>query len=87
MRRVFILVLFFLIPTIAPALAQSATPAPGKITVTSLLAQDYTIAGTLSVPSGGAGLFMRKASKLYFCFLSETPTSETVSTKYCKPVE
>jgi hypothetical protein len=72
---------------IAPALAQSATPSPEQITVSALLAQDYAIAGTLSVPSGGAGLFMRKGASLYFCFLTETPTSAAVSTRYCKPVE
>ena len=68
------------------ALAQSGG-ASEKITVSSLLAQDYTIAGTLSVPSGGAGLFMRKDKMLYFCFATETPMSATISTRYCKPVE
>src|SRR5207245_2285241 len=37
--------------------------------------------------SAGAGLFMRKADKMYACFASETPTSPTISTRYCKPVE
>ena len=87
MRRVSICVLWCLVLGVTPTLAQSTTPAPDKITATSLLAQDYVIAGTLSVPSGGAGLFMRKDSKLYFCFLTETPQSATVSTRYCKPVE
>ena len=72
---------------IAPALAQSAAPSFEKITVSSPLAQDYAIAGTLSVPSGGAGLFMRKGASLYLFFLTETPNSTTVSTQYCKPVE
>jgi len=51
---------------IAPALAQSAAPSFEKITVSSPLAQDYAIAGTLSVPSGGAGLFMRKGRQPLF---------------------
>ena len=81
MRSVSICVVFIMTAGLAPALAQSE-----KITVSSLLAQDYAIAGTVSVPSGG-GLYLRKAAKLYFCFLSETPKSATVSTQYCKPVE
>ncbi|MBR1225598.1 hypothetical protein JQ629_19020 [Bradyrhizobium sp. AUGA SZCCT0222] len=55
--------------------------------MSSLLAQDYAIAGTSATPSGGAGLFLRKGAKLYFCFVSETRQSATVSTEYCKPVE
>ena len=65
-------------------LAQTAAE---KVTVSSLLAQDYAIAGTSATPSGGAGLFLRKGAKLYFCFVSETRQSATVSTEYCKPVE
>jgi hypothetical protein len=64
-----------------PALAQSE-----KLTASSLLAQDYEIAGTVA-PSGGVGLFMKKGAKLYFCFLSENRQSTTVLTNYCKPVE
>jgi hypothetical protein len=82
MRKVSIRVALIMTAGLAPASAQS-----DKVTVSSLLALDYTIAGTLSVPSGGAGLFMRKEAKLYFCFLTETPTSATVATQYCKPVE
>lgn len=67
------------------ALAQTAPVE--KITVSSLLAQDYAIAGTTAVPSGGAALFLRKGAKLYFCFVTETRQSATVSTEYCKPVE
>jgi hypothetical protein len=78
---------WLLICGVTPALAQTASPPAETITVSSLLAQDYAIAGTLSVPTGGAGLFMRKGAKLYFCFLTETRQSATVSTQYCKPVE
>jgi hypothetical protein len=67
-----------------PAAAQTSS---GKVTVSSLLAQDYQIAGSVGVPSGGAGLFLRKDRKLYFCYLTETPKSATVTTDYCKPVE
>ena len=71
----------------APALAQTATTSAEKVTVSSLLAQDYAIAGTASTPAGGAALFLRKGAKLYFCFATETRQSATVSTEYCKPVE
>lgn len=67
-----------------PTLAQTAA---AKITVGSLLAQDYAIAGTSATAGGGAGLFLRKGAKLYFCFVAETRESATVSTEYCKPVE
>lgn len=68
----------------APSLAQTSAE---KVTVSSLLAQDYAIAGTSAPASGGAGLFLRKGPKLYFCFVSETRQSATVATEYCKPVE
>ena len=87
MCRASISTLGFLTLAVAPALAQSTAPSPVNMTVSSLLAQGYAIAGTVSAPSGGAGLFMRKDTSLYFCFLSETPKSQTVSTEYCKPVE
>ena len=82
MYRASIRLVVITIGGLAPAFAQSE-----KVTVSSLLAQDYAIAGTVSVPSGGGGLYLRKAAKLYFCFLTETPTSATVATQYCKPVE
>jgi hypothetical protein len=68
----------------SPSAAQSSTE---KVTVSSLLAQDYLVAGAVPAPSGGAGLFLRKDKKLYFCYVTETPKSATVTTDYCKPVE
>ena len=57
-----------------------------KVTVQGLLKDRYLIVG--AVPSSaGPGLFLRKRDKLYLCFVAETPTSQTVSTQYCKPVE
>jgi hypothetical protein len=67
--------------------AASAQTPSAKITVTSLLSQDFVIAGTTAVPSGGLGLLLRKAKKVYFCYLTETQASATVATEYCKPVE
>jgi hypothetical protein len=63
---------------------QTATPA---ITVQSLLAQDYAVVGTTAPVGGGGGVYLQKKEKLYFCFIAETPSSTTVATRYCKPVE
>jgi hypothetical protein len=55
------------------ASAQPAADPPGStVTVGSLLAQDYAISGVVSTPSGGAGLFMLRGARLYFCFVTET---------------
>jgi hypothetical protein len=66
--------------TCGPALADD------PVTVTSLLKQGFDVVGVIQ-SSAGAGVFMRKADKLIACFAAETPTSTTISTRYCKPVE
>ncbi len=63
-----------------------AARADDPITVASLLKQGFDVVGVIQT-SAGAGVFMRKADKLIACFASETPTSKTISTRYCKPVE
>jgi len=63
-----------------PALADD------PVTVSSLLKQGFDVVGVMN-SSAGAGVFMRKADKLIACFAAETPTSTTISTRYCKPVE
>jgi hypothetical protein len=64
------------------------TPAPAeRVTVSSLINQGYDLVSTIAPASGGSGLFLRKGTRLYFCFVSETPQSATVMTRYCKPVE
>jgi hypothetical protein len=45
------------------------------------------VVGTTAPASGGGGVFLQKKEKLYFCYVAETPTSTTVATRYCKPVE
>jgi hypothetical protein len=35
----------------------------------------------------GPGLFLQKKDQLVVCFVSETKTSKSVTTQYCKPVE
>jgi hypothetical protein len=67
------------------ALAGTAS-AQEKVTVQALLKDRYLIVGTVP-SSAGPGLFLRKRDKLYLCFVAETPTSQTVATQYCKPVE
>lgn len=62
MRSLSINLLCFLTAGVAPVLAQSATPP--SATVSSLLASGYAIAGTVSVPSGGGGLYLRKEDTL-----------------------
>ena len=60
--------------------------AEDQVSVASLMKQGFDVVGVTQT-SVGAGLFMRKADKLVACFVSETPTSTTISTRYCKPVE
>jgi hypothetical protein len=35
----------------------------------------------------GGAVYLQKKEKLYFCYVTETATSATVATRYCKPVE
>jgi hypothetical protein len=63
-----------------------AAHAQEPVTVKSLLAQDFAVVGTFRDVAGG-GIFLQKKDKLFFCLVAETPTSTTVATRYCKPVE
>jgi hypothetical protein len=55
-------------------------------TVPSLLKQEFAVVGTF-LSQAGAGLFLQKKDRLFFCVVAETPQSKTVTTRYCKPVE
>ena len=68
------------------SLGAGAVRAQEPVTVKSLLAQDFAVVGTITSPIG-AGVFLQKKDKLFLCFVSETPSSTTVATRYCKPVE
>jgi len=57
-----------------------------NVTVQSLLAQDFAVVGSITSPIG-AGVFLQKKDRLFLCFVSETPNSPTVATRYCKLVE
>ena len=72
--------------TLALVATQTAVSAQ-TMSVQSLMDAGYTVAGILSPPTGGAGVFLQKGNALVFCFVAETPTSPTVATKYCKPVK
>ena len=82
MKRVFALVV------LAPALSSMAdySASAQQPTVQNLLSQDFAVVGAITSPAG-PGLFLRKADKLFLCFVTETPQSAAVTTKYCKPVE
>jgi hypothetical protein len=56
------------------------------VTVKGLLAQDFAVVGAIT-SNAGPGLFLQKKDKVFFCVVSETPTSASVATRYCKPVE
>jgi hypothetical protein len=68
------------------AATASAAVAQEAVTVQSLLAQEFAVVGTITSPIG-PGLFLQKKDKLFLCFVSETPTSAAVATRYCKPVQ
>ena len=69
------------------ALAAVATHAAAQegVTVTSLLAEGYTVVSTVLAPVG-PGIFLQKGDKLVICFVEETRASPTLTTLYCKPV-
>jgi hypothetical protein len=69
-------------------LAALATPAVAadNNTVQGLLAQGFAVAGTITSPAG-PGIFLQLPGRLYLCFVSETPQSAALTTRYCKPVQ
>lgn len=68
------------------ALPGAATAAE-TATVQSLLKQEFTVVGAIFNPAAGGGLYLQKKDLLFFCLVSETPQSLTVTTRYCKPVQ
>jgi len=75
----FVLLVIFL------TLSSEAMPQE-PITVQSLLTQQFAVVGSLWSPIGPA-IFLQKADRLFLCFVSEKPQSQTVATRYCKPVQ
>ncbi len=71
---------------IAAPLVQTAV-AEESVTVQSLLGQQFAIVGAATSPAGGALVFLQRQQQLYLCFITETPQSVAVTTRYCKPVQ
>jgi hypothetical protein len=69
---------------VAGARAQEA--GSDTMTVRSLLRHDFTVVGAIPSPAG-PGVFLQKKDQLVLCFVSETKTSKSVTTQYCKSVE
>ena len=67
-------------------LGVTAAQAQQPVTVKSLLAQEFAVVGTITNTAGG-GIYLQKKDKLFFCNVTETPTSTTLATRYCKQVE
>jgi hypothetical protein len=67
-------------------LGVTAAQAEQPVTMKSPLAQEFAVVGTTTNAAGG-GVFLQKKDKLFFCNVTETPTSTTVVTRYCKLVE
>jgi hypothetical protein len=63
-----------------------AATAAETATVQSLLRQEFSVVGAITSPAG-PGLFLQKKDQLIVCFVSETPQSPAVTTRYCKPVQ
>ena len=51
-----------------------------------LVLASFAVVGTITNVAG-RGVYLQKKDKLFFCNATETPTSTTVATRYCKPVE
>ena len=56
-------------------------------TVQSLIKQGFAIVGTTAPRDGGGGVYLQKKDQVFFCFITETPNSPAVTTRYCKPVQ
>jgi predicted Kef-type K+ transport protein len=73
----------FIAGTLVLAFASAAMAQ--KLTVQSLLADGYAVVGVMP-SNAGPGIFLSKGQSLIVCFAAETPKSEAVETRYCKPV-
>lgn len=75
-----------LVAALALLVGQPAASAE-TMTVQSLLNDGYTIAGVATSAIGGATIYLQKGNALMFCYATETPSSPTLATQYCKPVK
>ena len=72
---------------LASAVAASAQSPAQQTSVQSLLNDGYTIAGITTSQTGGGLVYLQKGNTLMLCFITETPSSTAVDTRYCKPVK
>lgn len=75
-----------LVAALALLVGQPAASAE-TMTVQSLLNDGYAIAGIAASAIGGATISLQKGNALMFCYATETPSSPTLATQYCKPVK
>lgn len=68
------------------AACSGAARADETVTVQSLLQKNFAVVGAIT-SSIGPGLFLQNKDQLFVCFVSETPTSPAVTTRYCKLVQ
>lgn len=71
----------------AVALLSAGVAAEEAATVESLIKQGFAIVGTTAPASGGGAVFLQKKEQVFFCYITETPSSPAVTTRYCKPVQ
>lgn len=77
-----------IVPLAVSVLAATQTAVLAQtMNVQSLMGDGYTVAGVVSPPAGGAGVFLPKGNMLVFCFVTEKPDSASLDTRYCKPVK
>jgi hypothetical protein len=74
-----------LITALSLSFVAIASAGAQTMTVQSLLTEGYTIVSVMP-SNAGPGIFLQKGDKLIVCFAAETPGSESVKTRYCKPV-
>jgi hypothetical protein len=68
------------------AMLTGSAAAEEKMTVQSLIGQDFQVVGSIFNQASGTSVFLQKKDKLYFCALAETANSPELATRYCKPV-
>ncbi len=72
---------------LSAVLLVSVASAEPKETLSSLLKRGFNVVAAMPALGGMPGLVLQKEQQVFLCFVSETPTSPTLSTRYCKPVE
>jgi hypothetical protein len=79
---------FILLIAVACGVASARAEESGvePMTVHSLLSRNFSVVGAIPSPAG-PGVLLQKQNELIICFVSETRTSKSVATQYCKPVE